>query len=329
MRYGDINVDGTNPVIEELLAIVEADPLPAEHTSSHWQLRGGRITVQRTGGRLVLQAYGFGRVDRKWGFLGRRVQSLERLTYWNVTSPLKSYPPVWRMARRLAADLKFDLTFDVWRQAVALSVLTDHWAAYGLSHQTFALIGDGYGFLGALIRRQFPESRVYSIDLPKILIFQARTHQLANPHDTLLVGGKETGDVVMVQPDEVESIPVGIDCAVNIASMQEMTSASIESYFTFLRRRSTSRSRFYCVNRSHKALVGGEVTNFEKYPWQSDDEVFIDARCPYISHVLARRTSGNGPRVLGVRVPFVNYLGGTQMHRLVHLAPAAQIQECP
>ena len=87
------------------------------------------------------------------GRLNRAARLVERLTYWPVTAGLRSHASVWRTASRLAQELSLDLTFDVWRQSVALALLADHQNAYDLSPRTFALIGDGDGFLGALIRR--------------------------------------------------------------------------------------------------------------------------------------------------------------------------------
>jgi hypothetical protein len=49
--------------------------------------------------------------------------------------------------------------------------------------------------------------------------------------------------------------------------------------------------------------------------------VFIDGPCPYDTYVLESRTSPSGPKMMGVRVPFANYFGGTTMHRLVRLTP--------
>ena len=102
--------------------------------------------------------------------------------------------------------------------------------------------------------------------------------------------------------------------------MQEMNPHSIDSYFKFLRIRSTQSSRFYCVNRLRKELPGGEVPIFTDYPWEKQDEVFIDFRCPYYTHFVGP-TGSKGPRVLRVRVPLINHFDGQIMHRLVHLAP--------
>jgi len=246
-----------NLVIEELLQIVEKDPLPAADTSSHWEILGNETTVGRSGDDLVLSGSGFGAM-KVGGRLGSAARLLERLTYSLVTMRLKNYKSSFKTTKRLASDLTADLTYDIWRQSVALSVLRDHWGNHNLSPKTFAVIGDGHGFLGALIRRQFPESRVYLIDLPKMLVFQAHTQEQAGFGGSMSVmsPGSTPTETTFVLPENIDLISDRIDCAINIASMQEMTNRSISQYFEFLRSRTSPNSRFYCVNRLHKELPG-------------------------------------------------------------------------
>jgi SAM-dependent methyltransferase len=313
-----------NATIEALLEMVEADPLPAGDTSSHWQRFGRDTTVERRGDDLLLHAAGFETVERRGP--GRRVVELAgRLTYRRVVRRFRSYPAVWRAARRLAGDLRGDLTFGVFKSAAALALLADHWSEQRLAPRTFTVIGDGYGFLGALIRRYIGEGvRLYCIDLPKMLMFQARTHERADADaamSLLTAGGEGTrADVMFARPTDIERIVDEVDCAINIASMQEMNAQSIAAYFDFLRRRSTPRSRFYCVNRRDKELPGGEVSRFADYPWRLDDEVFVDGVCPYYTHFVGLRMPPRGPRWLGLRVPFVNHFDGVHLHRLARLA---------
>lgn len=154
-----------NAVIESLLQIVDANPLPAGHTSSHWQRHGSETIVERRGGELVLRASGFETVHA--GRVRSRVlHGLERLSYRLVTSRLRSYPAVWRVAKGLASDLSGTPNFNVFKSACALTVLADHWAAHGLAPKTFVLIGDGYGFLGALIRRYLGGVQLYCVVHP-------------------------------------------------------------------------------------------------------------------------------------------------------------------
>lgn len=313
-----------NEVHARLLEIIDREDHPAEVVSSHWQLFGEKNVVRKDGDTLVLEPFGIGSVSHV-GPASQVLRLVERLSYLGYTRRSPNYRDTWSAARQLAGELSFGLTLDVWRQSVVLAVLRDHWREQGLSPSTFALIGDGHGFLGALIRRCVPAATIYCIDLPKMLAFQVRTHEIAGARSMSLLDGprrSDPSDVIFVPPQHVHSVPGPIDCAVNVASMQEMTPASIESYFTFLRERSTPDSHFYCVNRAHKELPGGEVLRFVDFPWRSDDQVFLSGPCPYYKWFISGSTRSNGPRVLGVRIPLVNHFDGEHMHRLVRLAPA-------
>ena len=122
-----------NATIEELLRLAEEDPLPADHTSSHWLIHGENTVVERVGEEIVLQGSGFGSMRSSRNSLATAARVLERLSYRPVTAQIHSYPAVWNKARRLARDLSFDLTYNVWNQAMAMAVLVDHWQEHDLS----------------------------------------------------------------------------------------------------------------------------------------------------------------------------------------------------
>lgn len=314
-------------VVSTLVEAAERDPLPAQHTSSFWLAHGVESVVERHGRTITLRpGGGFEQVGRL--SLPRRVLSaLERASYRRATAQIKHFASAWKAARRLACDLTggSNMNFNVFKSACALGLLMDHWRAEQLSPRAFTMIGDGYGFLGALIRRYLPGIQLYCIDLPKMLVFQVWTHRRADPAAACAeLSGDDwdrSAQVIFVSPSQIERIPGPIDCAVNIASMQEMTPASIAGYFAFLRQRSAEQSRFYCVNRQHKRLPDGLEIEFARYPWHPDDEVFVDGPCPYYTHFVGASTLRQGPRVGGVRVPFVNAFDGPHWHRLVRLAP--------
>jgi hypothetical protein len=308
-------------VLDELLGIVERDPLPDADVSSHWRAYGARTVVERGAAGLVLRASGFQTLHRL-GPAGQVLSRLERLSYLAVTARSRSYRQVWGDAAALARSLGADPDFYVFKSACALALIRDHCAEAGLRPRAVMLIGDGEGFLGALLRRVWPGTTIWSADLPKQLVFQARTHAAADPDARLAVGPERDGDVRFVLPADIEAIPPRIDLAVTIASLQEMSARSVHAYFACLRRRGHEGSRFYCVSRAEKILPGGEVSRFTDYPWSDADRVFVDGVCPYHTHYLSRRTGPRGPRVAGVRVPFVNHFDGVHLHRLAHLAGA-------
>lgn len=319
-----------NLILDRLLDIVKEDPLPEKHTSSHWKLCGEKTIVRREGERLVLNSCFGDEGDRKWH--RHLLSCLTRLSYRSVVAPLKYFPYVWESSKRLVRILNVCLGFNHFKNAVALSIIKEHCDEHSLFPNTFALIGDGGGFFGALVREYFPNARIYFIDLPKCLVFQVRTQEVVARECThtqmQLFDGKNNkpSQVNFVLPGAIETVESIIDFAVNISSMQEMKYSSIESYFNFLRRRSQAHSRFYCVNRLKTILPQGEIIEFQKYPFQAKDTVFIDGICPYMTHFLSWRKALNaygqstsGPNFFGVRVPFVNYFDGKTMHRLVHL----------
>ena len=310
--------------VRVLLEIARADALPAADTSSHWERYGRETALVETAGALEVRASGFETV-RPMGARGRALAALERVSYRPAVRRIRSFGRVWPEAQRLAHDLGAAPNFNVLKSACALGVLMDHWDEYGLRPTTFTLIGDGFGFFGALARRLVPDARFYCVDLPKLLVVQAQTHAHADPAastSVLSAGQHADGQIVYVLPSDVERITSSIDCAVNIASMQEMTHQSIAAYFAFLRRRSHATSSFYCINRESKTLPDGSTIRFAEYPWSHNDDVFIDGPCPYYTHYLSRRTAVQGPRVLGIRVPFINGFDGRHMHRHVRLARA-------
>ena len=157
----------SDPAIQRLLEAVGEDLLPQAHTSSHWRAFGEQTKVLRAGDYLELEGMGFGEVDRSRstvlpGLLGRWL-------YRSASSQWEPFGEIWAVARQLADELDFALMHAVWKQAVVLAVLEAHWATEGISPRVVALIGDGWGFLGALIARRHPTAVVYCIDLPSYL----------------------------------------------------------------------------------------------------------------------------------------------------------------
>lgn len=323
-----------DPVTEALLKVVERDPLPEAHTSSHWKRYGSQTVTEGRGGKIALEASGFSGHSRT-SPAGSILCHLERLCYRSVTARLKSWQPVWREARQLARALGVSLTRHEWTCAVVLAMLQDHFQEQGLSPTRFAMIGDGDGFLGALALRCRSDLslKIFSIELPKALVFQAKTFQTAFPGLPIrallpaAVPGEGSGaaasgrEVILVHPACVESVPGPIDCAVNMVSMQEMNPSSVSAYFNFIRRRSGPQSRFYCVNKLRNRMPGGEISNFMEYPWQNPDDLFLDRPCPYLRFFIDLSVYPNGPRLWGRRLPLVNYFDGSHWERLAHLAP--------
>lgn len=317
-----------NETLTALLEAARTDPLPDRHTSSHWKHYGQQVVAQELNDDLRLDAAGFSAIAPSSRFQ-RMLNALEHLSYRPVTARYLSFPLIWSAAKELARRLGGDADFGVFKSAAALSLLTKHWREQSLQPKTFALIGDGFGFLSALIRKLRPDAVLFNIDLPKMLVFQARTLEQADPGAS--TGVLRPGDawtkrqITFASPDAIDGIPGPIDCAINIASMQEMHPDSVRGYFEFLRRRSGPGSRFYCLNRVRKEMPGGEISELSHYPWKDSDQVFLDEICPFYRYFLASQTCRQGPMIAGRRLPFVNYFDGPHAHRLVHLSPGGDL----
>ncbi len=312
-----------NLVVESLLEEAARNPYPQEHTSPYWRAEGENLTIRREGEEISFRGFGIDASLRP-GIAWKAFHALERASYRRTTARLRSYNKTWAALRKLAREMSLPISYDIWKTAAITAVLADHWENRRLSPRTFVIIGDGCGILGALVRRIRPGARLFCIDLPKALVFQSSLHSRADTTARLSrVSGPErsAAEVTFVLPQEMESIPDAIDCAINIASMQEMNASSIRSYFHFLRKRSGPDSHFYCVNRKEKELPGGEVARMEDYPWDPGDKIFLDGPCPYYTHTLSRCMRPAGPRLLGIRIPFISAFDGPMLHRLAHLEP--------
>jgi hypothetical protein len=100
--------------------------------------------------------------------------------------------------------------------------------------------------------------------------------------------------------EELDKVAMSFDVVTNVGSMQEMNYATIERYFSFLRRRCKPGNLFYCCNRELKRLIGGEVIEFKKYPWWPADRHLVDEVCPWYRYQLLTRRSA---KLLGIPIP--------------------------
>lgn len=300
-----------NPVFAELLRQAERDPLPAAHTSAHWLHYGPKTLVDFKKGGLSLRSYGFDGLDEHP--LLRPLRFAERLSYRSVSRRYRHYKPVWSAGTQIAGELGGHVTSSAFAAILALALLLDHFEDRKIRISTAVIIGDGAGFLSALLRRLKPDTRLYCVDLPKMLVFQARSHLLTSKASLSVASdrGEAPSMTNFVSPDAVETVNGEIDLAINIDSMQEMNPESVERYFSFLRKRSHPNSRFYCLNRERKVFSDGTESVLSRYPWDSNDEIFIDELCPFHLHFLDWHP------------PFYRKFDGPSRHRLVRLSAEA------
>jgi hypothetical protein len=176
------------------------------------------------------------------------------------------------------------------------------------------VIGDGYGYLGALIKSFDPGVTVTSVNLGRGLLFDAFYTSRCFPHASLIAHGQRADAspdfIFLPAEDYAELRGLNQDLIFNIASMQEMNLTVVKNYMRYIRRSDGRRSLFYCCNRMEKTLPDGEKVRFDEYGWNSDDTVVFDESCPWYQSF----PHGLLPKWL----PF----DGEIQHRLVNLAAA-------
>jgi len=301
---------------------------PEAKLSSHWKeySKKFKVTLDSAGLPAQIEGYGFG--DLQIHSFPYQVLSLLAILF-NVlklsdrSHVIATLATGWRLARRIGLSF----TLDAFRQICTLSLIGKYLSEEQQGKQICVLIiGDGYGLLGSLFKEVFPKSTIVLVDIGKVLFFQAYYCQKAHPdkiHQSVLDEGTldlSNCDFIYCPAEFLNRVSkFKYDVAVNIASMQEMAKESLVGYFEFLRQHMESEGLFYCCNRERKVLIGGEIVEFRAYPWHSKDVNLIDEKCPWNNYYVSFTTTTNGPRILGVRVPFVNYYDGPTWHRLSRL----------
>jgi len=302
----------------------QANTADSEWISSHWEYESQFLEVEEDihGPRPVSGAVW----GCKWG--GRLSNFLARA---NILSHLAFLPQKKRIlqlssqASKICDRMVIDPTYTVFRQVCSVELLQRHLEPRSSGGRLRLLvIGDGIGMISSVFKAAFPKSTIAMVDIGKTLMYQAYyvqraypdcVHEMADP----AVGFAEADFIYCPTEDLDELDDIQFDVAVNIASMQEMNEKRVERYFTFLRQHFNESGMFYCCNRVHKILVGGEVSELYNYPWSKNDKFLVDEPCGWYRHYISRRRSQTGPRFLGIRVPLFNHFDGAVSHRLAVL----------
>ena len=179
-------------------------------------------------------------------------------------------------------------SFDAVKQVKAIQLIKKN---IDLNGKRVAIIGDGFGFAGNFIKKTFPSSKIISINLGKIQIFDCLMTYLETPKSTVnFVGQKNSyssqADFNFVPAEEIFDTDIkDIEVFINIASFQEMGIPTVKKYFKFMRSQvEANEVVLYCCNRSVKELPAGEIVAFANYGWHTEDKIFFDGPCDWYSH---------------------------------------------
>lgn len=321
-----MNQAGGSQVVEALYRSYYNEP-PAEHpktlVSSHWRELVARFRVERgpSGTPRPIEGFGFGLAGRR-GLRSRVLSRIGARLHRARLSNSAEIARLERVANRLCKSMGLEPSFDTFRQVCSAELLGQHWPSTPNHGCRVLMIGDGFGVLAGLVKLEHPEASVTLVDLGQTLFFQAYHLGRAFSHSrhALAPASGRSPDFTYCPADRLSDLDgPRFNVAVNIASMQEMHPDVIARYFDLLRSHMEPENRFYCSNRERKVLAGGEITEFAAYPWHQGDKHLVDEPCPWHNWFLDRGPTARGPRILGLRIPFVNYYDGPTRHRLTVL----------
>ena len=317
----------------------EAAPRQQEaYISSHWAYYSDQFKVEldEEGRIRALLGSGFGGMATR-NPVEPLFVSVGHLSYLLQLPQRREILALMRAARPVCRAMGFFLSFDAFKQLCALALIRQ-WMSPAMSRRRLSVvvIGDGYGFLSAMVKTLYPTAMVALVDIGKTLLFQSVYCQRAHPaarHEGITSATRAEDvrasehDFLYCPTEHLEALRgLRVDLAISIAAMQEMNAATVARYFRFLRDRLHEEHLFYCCSRARKTLRGGEVAVFDEYPWVPSDRHLVDEPCPWYRYACSFRTTGPGPRVWGLRVPFINYFGGQMRHRLSILATSSSVE---
>lgn len=289
-------------------------------SSAHWKnfSQNFKVESDEAGNIKEIKGYGFGGSDddrllaKITAFIGNTLIR-SQLSYPGLDEAI-------RKAKRTVSKMGLSFSQDALRQACTAFFLKEQIGKQKSTVNNILIIGDGHGILSALMSEEFPEAKIFLIDLGQTLFFQAfylgktfpkKTHVLLN-ETTIEFSDK---GFFYCPAEDLKSFPKeDFDLAINVASMQEMTMDVVDAYFEYLRKRKTKL--FYCCNRLEKTLPDGKVIRFMDYPWKRADSHLIDEKCPWHQFFFGRSASENIKLGNLIPVPMLHRYDGIHWHRL-------------
>lgn len=297
--------------IRKINNFFEINSLGSDVVSSHWLEYGNKTLISFDDDFSVayVQAAGFDDL---------REQSIKNILT-NIPIELylrrKLYP---LLSARLLGSVKDVvelqrrvISFNCIKQGLCLNAIEK--SGLSLIGKKVAIIGDGNGFMGMLIKKLFPSVKIIQINLAKILMFDLLfTAILPNTNSLNIVLNRgeyrRSADFNFVPAEVVFDIGLDdVDFFINIASMQEMDVDIVDSYFKLIRSQKLDKTHFYCCNRISKKLPDGTMSIFDKYAWLDSDKVIFDEDCDWYSEFPISRP------------PFVRKFDGKHKHRLIEV----------
>lgn len=247
-----------------------------------------------------------------------------RFMHWVLQIPFRimganlvNFQKIDRTAASLAKRQGRAYDGDLMRHTLTMALLDDR-LELDQDAQLVAVIGDGFANMSALVLACVPSSQVILVSLTKTLLVDLVFLRKTFPDESIALVQNESEMKNAIASDNIRIIAVRADDArllakapvtigINIKSMMEMEPAVTAAYFDFLRGGPAERTAFYCCNVVKKLWADGTVICFYEYPWDEDDELIVDEKCPWDQYGYRKS------------LPFYYKRKKPTLHRLVYL----------
>jgi hypothetical protein len=250
-------------------------------TSSHWQNIGESDLMLKNGNINIKGLGGFG------DFVPNTLRNKIRHIFYHflIRNYLRKYSSnknLENLSRKLARNSHRLYLMDCAKHVMGIESALDGLKAKNFTEKkikTICIIGDGYGFMGNLIKEFDPNVKIIFVNLGKQLIFdlQVTLQVNANCKCKLINQSNDFSgqyDMYFLEAENFSLLEgLNIDMFFNVASMQEMNKAIVDKYFEYMRTSIAKNIYFYCCNRVLKSLPDGEEIIFDNYHW-NDCTVF-------------------------------------------------------
>ena len=250
-------------------------PFSNQEKSSYWHHYIDKVNFNYYDKKLTSQ---FGTYSKKH-YLKNLLHHFFQIIIYGISF---LYLPEFRIYKSLCKKENRNIDQNVVRHIFTLNVLNKH----NLIKDTVCVIGDGKtNCVGGLIELHKKDIRIFSINLPEILINDyiiIKDSKLIKNELIIAVQNEEDlkrkdKKLFFISASNADFLfNQSINLFINIASMQEMKKTTIKKYFDII---SNNKSYFYCCNRELKILPDGEKIIFNNYPWGKGKIIFKEDCC--------------------------------------------------
>ena len=192
----------------------------------------------------------------------------------------------YKLVREACIRTKRLIDFDAFRHAISINIIFKK-VEGSESFKKICVIGDGKtNVVGPLLCSKVKNLKIISVNLPEALVhdylvlansdlIDLSKITIANSEDEIKSSLKENETkLILVAAQNAKILKKqDIDLFINIHSFQEMTQEIIKEYFEII---SSNAAYFYCENRESKKLYGGELIEFDNYPWMEGKRIIYD-----------------------------------------------------